>query len=58
MIDIPVGTVVRIRSSGRPTRFVRRDDAAGFLTRVRDKFDLPGQPDEDASARPADVLER
>jgi NAD+ kinase len=46
--EIPVGTEVRIRASERPARFVRRDDAAGFLTRVREKFDLPGEPDEDS----------
>jgi NAD+ kinase len=45
--EIPVGTEVRIRASDEPARFVRRDDVAGFLTRVRDKFDLPGEPDED-----------
>jgi NAD+ kinase len=51
--EIPVGTEVRIRASERPARLVRRDDAAGFLTRVRDKFDLPGEPDEDpVSERP------
>jgi NAD+ kinase len=48
--EIPVGTEVRIRASDRPARFVRRDDAAGFLTRVREKFDLPGEPDEDPAA--------
>ena len=47
--EIPVGTEVRIRASNRPARLVRRDDAAGFLTRVRDKFDLPGDPDETPS---------
>jgi len=45
--EIPVGTEVRIRVSSRPARFVRRDDASGFLTRVRDKFDLPGDQDDD-----------
>jgi NAD+ kinase len=45
--EVSVGTEVRIRASERPARLVRRDDAAGFLTRVRDKFDLPGEPDED-----------
>ena len=44
--EIPVGTEVRILASRRPARLVRRDDAAGFLTRVRDKFDLPGDPSE------------
>jgi len=47
--EIPVGTEVRIRASNRPARLVRRDDAAGFLTRVRDKFDLPGDPSETPS---------
>ena len=47
--EVPVGTEVRIRASSRPARLVRRDDAAGFLSRVRDKFDLPGEPDEDPS---------
>jgi NAD+ kinase len=45
--EIPVGTEVRIRASDEPARFVRRGDAAGFLSRVREKFDLPGEPDED-----------
>jgi NAD+ kinase len=52
--EIPVGTEVRIRVSNRPARFVRRDDAAGFLTRVRDKFDLPGEEDDDVVVRSAD----
>ena len=40
--EIPVGTRVRIRASNRPARLVRRSDGSGFLARVRDKFDLPG----------------
>jgi NAD+ kinase len=40
--EIPVGTQVRIRASNRPARLVRRGDGSGFLARVRDKFDLPG----------------
>lgn len=44
--EVPVGTRVRIRSSARPTRFVRRRDGASFLPRVREKFGLPGDPDE------------
>jgi NAD+ kinase len=47
--EIPVGTEVRIRASNRPARLVRRDDAPGFLSRVRDKFDLPGDPSETPS---------
>jgi NAD+ kinase len=54
--EIPVGTEVRIRASNRPARLVRRDDAAGFLTRVRDKFDLPGEPDDDLIAPELDGL--
>jgi NAD+ kinase len=42
--EIPVGTAVRIRASGRPARLVRRSTGASFLARVRDKFDLPGEP--------------
>ncbi|HUL85204.1 MAG TPA: NAD(+)/NADH kinase [Actinomycetota bacterium] len=40
--EIAVGTSVRIRASGRPARLVRRPTGAGFLARVREKFDLPG----------------
>jgi NAD+ kinase len=47
--EIPVGAEVRIRASNRPARLVRRDDAPGFLSRVRDKFDLPGDPSETPS---------
>jgi len=54
--EIPVGTEVRIRASNRPARFVRRDDASGFLGRVRDKFDLPGEPDEDAAPSPPESV--
>ena len=50
-IEMPVGSRVRIRRSGRPARMVRRDDAPDFLSLVRDKFDLPG--DEDGSGDPA-----
>ncbi|MEX2275401.1 MAG: NAD(+)/NADH kinase [Actinomycetota bacterium] len=43
-IGLPVGTRVRIRAARTPCRLVRRDDAPTFLDRVRDKFDLPGDP--------------
>ena len=43
-IELPVGSMVRIRASSRPARLVRRDDAPGFLSLVRDKFGLPGEP--------------
>jgi NAD+ kinase len=42
-IELAVGAAVRIRSSERPARFVRRPDAPGFLARVREKFGLPDQ---------------
>ena len=47
-IELPVGSRVRIRRSSRPARMVRRGDAPGFLSLVRDKFGLPGDEDEDA----------
>jgi NAD+ kinase len=47
-VEVPVGARVRIRASERRVRFVRRNGGRGFLARVRDKFDLPGDP-----ARPA-----
>jgi NAD+ kinase len=40
-VELPVGGRVRIAAAARPARLVRRDDAAPFLTRVREKFDLP-----------------
>jgi NAD+ kinase len=46
-IELPVGARVRIRAAERRARFVTRPDAPPFLSRVRDKFDLPGDPDED-----------
>jgi NAD+ kinase len=45
-IELPVGSRVRIRASSRPARMVRRDGAPGFLSLVREKFNLPGDPDE------------
>ena len=45
-VELPVGSRVRIRSSSRPALLVRRDDAPGFLSLVRDKFDLPGEDDD------------
>jgi NAD+ kinase len=45
-IEVPVGATVRIRASARPARLVRRADAPTFLSLVREKFDLPGRPEE------------
>jgi NAD+ kinase len=44
-IELPVGSRIRIRTSTRPARLVRRDGAPGFLTLVREKFGLPGEGD-------------
>jgi NAD+ kinase len=53
-IELPVGSKVRIRASERPAALVRRSDAPGFLTLVREKFGLPGNegadPDDVAGA--------
>jgi NAD+ kinase len=45
-LELPVGARVRIRASSRRARLVRRDDAPGFLSLVREKFGLPGLADE------------
>jgi NAD+ kinase len=45
-IELPVGSRVRIRASSRPARLVRREGAPGFLSLVREKFKLAGDPDE------------
>jgi NAD+ kinase len=45
-VELPVGAAVRIRRADQPARFVRRPDAAPFVARVRDKFDLPGDPED------------
>jgi NAD+ kinase len=45
-IELSVGTSVRIRHAAeRPARLVRRDGRGDFLTRVREKFGLPGDVD-------------
>jgi NAD+ kinase len=43
-LELPIGSRIRIRASSRPARLVRRGDAPGFLSLVRDKFGLPGDP--------------
>lgn len=43
-VEVQVGTRIRIGVSDRPARFVRRGDGVGFLTRLREKFGLPGDP--------------
>ena len=55
-VEVPLGTRVRIRASNRPARFVRRDEGAAFLPRVREKFGLPGDPEGEADpSAPGDV---
>jgi NAD+ kinase len=41
-IELPVGSRLRIHRAERSARLVRRDDAPGFLSLVREKFGLPG----------------
>jgi len=44
-IELPLGSRLRIRRAERSARLVRRDDAPGFLSLVREKFGLPGPND-------------
>lgn len=41
-IELPVGSRLTIRAAGQPSLFVRGDPVSTFLTRVREKFGLPG----------------
>ncbi|MEO8423768.1 MAG: NAD(+)/NADH kinase [Actinomycetota bacterium] len=43
-VELPVGSRARIGAAERPARLVRRTGAPAFLARVRDKFELPGDP--------------
>jgi NAD+ kinase len=42
-LELPVGARVSVGAAKEPARLIRRDDAESFYTRVREKFDLPGQ---------------
>jgi NAD+ kinase len=44
-IELAVGSRIQIRAASQPARLVLRDDGPSFLERVRDKFELPGDPD-------------
>jgi NAD+ kinase len=44
-IELSIGSRIRIRAAPDPARLVVKHDRPGFLARVRDKFDLPGDPD-------------
>ncbi len=50
-LELPVGSRVRIGAASRPARFVRREDAPGFVELVRDKFGLPGADGEPEDGR-------
>jgi NAD+ kinase len=54
-IELPVGSEVRILAAPRPARLVAKEDGPGFLARVRDKFDLPGDPPGRPSVSEQDV---
>lgn len=41
-IELAIGSRVRIAAAPRPARLVVADDGRSFLTRVREKFGLPG----------------
>ena len=43
-VELPVGSRARIAAAERPARLVRRPGAPPFLSRVRGKFELPGDP--------------
>ena len=43
-VELPVGSRARIGAAERPARLVRRPGAPPFLSRVRGKFELPGDP--------------
>jgi NAD+ kinase len=45
-VELPVGSRARIGAAEQPARLVRRVGAPPFLARVRDKFELPGDPTE------------
>jgi NAD+ kinase len=47
-VELAVGSRTLIRVADRPARLVRRPGAPAFLTRVRDKFELPGAPEDEA----------
>jgi NAD+ kinase len=44
-IELPVGSSVRIAAAAYRALFVTRSQAPPFLSRVREKFDLPGDPE-------------
>jgi len=53
-VELGVGSRTLIRVADRPARLVRRPGAPAFLSRVREKFELPGDPADEAASH-ADV---
>lgn len=49
-IELPVGSRVAIGAAAHPARLVRRAGAPSFLTLVRDKFELPGDPSDEVGS--------
>ena len=43
-LELPIGAEVTVRAAPERARLVRRPDAQGFYSRVREKFQLPGEP--------------
>jgi NAD+ kinase len=43
-VELPIGSRALIEAAPRPARLVRRPKAPPFLSRIRDKFELPGDP--------------
>jgi NAD+ kinase len=43
-LELPVGCRVTVGAAKEPARLIRMDEAESFYSRVRDKFDLPGDP--------------
>jgi NAD+ kinase len=56
-IELPVGSRVAIGAAAHPARLVRRAGAPSFLTRVRDKFELPGDPHDERASFDVGVTE-
>ena len=51
-VELPLGSRTLIRVADRPARLVRKPGAPAFLSRVRDKFELPGDPADERSFDP------
>jgi NAD+ kinase len=43
-VELPIGSRALIEAATRPARLVRRPEAPAFLSRIREKFELPGDP--------------